>query len=64
MSTPAQRPGDKLKKALQWVCEILEEHPEKQRTKVFKEAEIRYDLTPKECEFLDKNFAEMEKKNC
>ena len=52
-----QPPGDKMKKVLCWVSETLEAHPEKKRIDVFREAEIRFDLTPRECEFLDTHFA-------
>jgi len=52
-----QSPGDKKKKVLCWVSETLEAHPEKKRIDIFREAEIRFDLTPRECEFLDTHFA-------
>ncbi len=52
-----QPSGDKMRKVLCWVSETLEAHPEKKRIDVFKEAEVRFDLTPRECEFLDSHFA-------
>ncbi|MCB2184682.1 MAG: hypothetical protein KQH63_21875 [Desulfobulbaceae bacterium] len=52
-----QPPGDKMKKVLCWVSEYLQEHPKKKRADAFKEAEIRFDLSPLECEFLDKHFS-------
>ncbi len=52
-----QPPGDRMKKVLCWVSEALEAHPEKKRIDIFREAEIRFDLTPRECEFLDTHFA-------
>lgn len=51
-----QPPGDKMKKVLCWASEMLNEHPEKKRVDIFREAEIRFDLTPRECEFLDNHF--------
>ena len=57
MGDSLQPPGDKMKKVLRWVCDVLQEHPEKKRIEVFREAEIRFDLSPLECEFLDKHFA-------
>ncbi|MGV1099046.1 hypothetical protein ACUUL3_06490 [Thiovibrio sp. JS02] len=45
-----------MKKALCWMSETLLANPEKKRVAVLKEAEIRFDLSPAECEFLDKNF--------
>jgi len=52
-----QAPGDKMKKVLSWVCDILAEHPGKKRADVFREAQVRFDLSPLECEFLDTHFA-------
>ncbi len=57
MTTETSRPGEKIKKVLEWVKETLDAHPEKSRKDLFKEAEIRFDLTPKDCEFINKNFA-------
>jgi hypothetical protein len=56
MTIPTQRPGDKLKKALKTFSELLEKHPEKSRRDLLHEVETRFDLSPKECEFLNKHF--------
>jgi hypothetical protein len=48
--------GEKLKKALKWISEITQECPEKKREEIIRAAEIRFDLSPAECEFLDNNF--------
>lgn len=48
-----------LKKAVCWISEVVQEHPEKKRDKIIKEAELRFDLNPRECDFLDKNFMEL-----
>ena len=56
MSHSMQPPGDKMKKVLCWVCEVLAEHPGKKRADVFREAQLRFDLTPLECEFLNTHF--------
>lgn len=48
---------DKMKKVLQWLSETLQKNPEKNRIDALREAEIRFDLSPKECQFLDTNFA-------
>jgi hypothetical protein len=50
--------SDKVKKALRWMSEELLNNPQKKRDTVIKEAEIRFDLSPAECEFLSKNFGE------
>lgn len=48
--------GDKMKKTLCWISEMLKEHPEKSRQQIFSEAEIRFDLSPKECDFIDRKL--------
>ena len=58
-STPLQTPSANLKKAICWLSETLQRHPEKKRDIVLAEAELRFDLTPAECEFLNKNFKEV-----
>ncbi len=49
--------GDKIRKAVQWISDMVREHPEKTREAIIKEAETRFDLTPKECTFLDKELS-------
>jgi hypothetical protein len=49
--------SDKVKKALHWLGEELLNNPQKNRDVVLREAEIRFDLSPAECEFLTKNFS-------
>jgi hypothetical protein len=53
-----------LKKAVCWVSETVQDHPERTRDNVISEAELRFDLTPRECEFLDKNFRKIIEKKC
>jgi len=55
-NTPTQTKSAKLKKALTWMAETLEAQPEKNRITILQEAELRFDLTPAECVFLDKHF--------
>lgn len=50
-------PNEKLRKAINWISEETLTRPEKARTKILKEAELRFDLTPLECEFLDQKFS-------
>ncbi|MEN8134738.1 MAG: hypothetical protein ABFS18_04275 [Thermodesulfobacteriota bacterium] len=52
-----QPPGDKLKKALKWMSATTQECPGKKREDILREAELRFDLSPAECEFLDCNFS-------
>lgn len=48
--------GDKIRKAVRWISDTVREHPEKSRPQIIKEAEVRFDLTPRECAFLDKEL--------
>jgi hypothetical protein len=54
--SPVHTKSTKLKKALTWMGETLRDQPEKKRHVVLQEAELRFDLTPMECDFLDKHF--------
>ena len=56
MTPPTQKPGDRLKKALEAFSELLEQHPEKSRLALLQQVEIKFDLSPKECEFLNSHF--------
>jgi hypothetical protein len=55
--SPLHNKSAKLKKALTWMTETLRDHPERKRRAVLEEAEIRFDLAPIECEFLNKHFS-------
>ena len=48
--------GDKMKKALCWISDMLKSHPEKSRHQIINEAEVRFDLSPKECDFIDRKL--------
>ena len=60
MGCDCKRPtgGDKVKKAICSMSEELLHNPQKKRDAVIREAEIRFDLSPAECEFLSKNFGD------
>jgi hypothetical protein len=51
-----QPPSASLKKAICWLSEMVQHHPGKKRKDILREAQIRFDLTPKECVFLEENF--------
>ncbi len=53
---PTQNTGDKKKQALTELAELTKNHPEKSRQQLLQQVETKYDLTPKECDFLNKNF--------
>ena len=48
--------GDKMKKTLCWISEMIKTHPDKTRKQIISEAEIRFDLSPKECDFIDRKL--------
>ena len=48
-----------LQKAICWIGEIMQEHPDKKRKQALADAQMRFDLNPAECEFLNSNFADV-----
>jgi len=59
MSTPLTTQSTNLKNAICWIGETMQEHPDQPREKIIREAELRFDLTPAECTFLDTNFSKI-----
>ena len=57
-SQPTQLPGDKLKKAISCLAELLQKRPDTPRKILLQEVEIQFDLSPLECEFLNKHFSD------
>ena len=53
-----------FKKAVCWISETIKSHPEKSRVHIITEAELRFDLTPREGEFLHTNFTNLTEKDC
>lgn len=57
MSTEELLPhGEKLRNAIRWISEMCKEHPDRTRESLIYEAEIRFDLTPRECAFLNEKL--------
>jgi len=52
-------PGDKLQKALREFSELLLKHPEKSRSQLLQDVEIKFDLSPKECDFFKRNLEQV-----
>lgn len=48
--------GEKIRQAVKWMSDTIKEHPERSRREIIQEAELRFDLSPSECEFLNKKF--------
>ena len=44
--------GDAIRKAVKWISAELQENPGKSRQKLINDAVLRFDLSPKETEFL------------
>ncbi len=53
---PTQATGDKTRQALTEFAHLLEQHPGKSRKELLQEVEMKFDLTPVECTFLNQNF--------
>ncbi|MBT8347168.1 MAG: hypothetical protein HKP52_06445 [Desulfofustis sp.] len=54
---------DKLKKAVHYFAELVASHPEKSRLELLQKVELQFDLSPADCEFLNKHLANEEPKN-
>lgn len=59
MTQPNSSPlaGDTMKKAVQAFSELLEEFPQKSRNELLIEIQLKFDLSPLECEFLNTHFS-------
>lgn len=51
-------PGEKMKKAIQELSELLIKKPDKKRHLLLAEVALRFDLSPNECSFLERHFSE------
>ena len=49
-------PGDKMKKAIQAISELLVSNPQKNRRQLLEEIAVKFDLSPNECAFLERHF--------
>ena len=56
---PAATLSTNLQKAVQWIGTIMKENRTAQRNQVINDAQLRFDLTPADCEFLNHNFKEL-----
>jgi hypothetical protein len=48
---------DKLKKAIHYFSELVVAHPGKSRLELLQKVELQFDLSPADCEFLNKHLA-------
>ncbi len=51
-------PGDKMKKAIKELSELLSSKPEKKRRQLLQQVAMKFDLSPNECAFLERHFNE------
>ena len=51
-----QPSGEKIRRAVLWISETVKAHPEKKRQDILREAQIRFDLSPRECEFVNEKL--------
>ncbi|MGB3212581.1 MAG: hypothetical protein WBB19_17905 [Desulforhopalus sp.] len=54
--TTIHPPGDKIQKAIREFSELLEENPEVDRRKLLEKVVRNFDLSPKDCDFLERHF--------
>jgi hypothetical protein len=54
---PVCQPGDRLNKAIAEFSLLLQEKPEKSRQQLLAEVALRFDLSPRECLFLERHFS-------
>jgi hypothetical protein len=53
-----------MRKTITWISAMVLSHPEKSRRQIISEAEVRFDLSPKESDFLNRKFSQtLEKQN-
>lgn len=56
MSEKSPLNRDKLKKAVQHFSELVESCPDKSRLQLLQEVQLKFDLSPADCEFLNKHL--------
>ncbi len=52
--------GDDIRKAVKWIDEMRHEKPKKPLPELICEAALKFDLPPKDQEFLTRNFCKKE----
>jgi len=57
---PTSTSGDRTRQALVTLAELTQKYPAENRKTLLQQVEIQFDLTPKECDFLQRNFVEPE----
>jgi hypothetical protein len=52
--TTVQPDGEMIRKAVQWISDELKDHPQKKRRTVIEQAAVKFNLSPKDVEYLEK----------
>ena len=50
--------GEKMRGVVLWISETVQANPQKNRLDILREAEIQFDLSPRECEFIETKLNE------
>jgi len=50
------KPGDMLKKAVQWISDQKQKKPDTKMSNLIDQAGMQYDLSPKDLDFLTRKF--------
>jgi len=53
-----QPAGEKMRRVVLWISETVQTSPQKNRLAILREAEIKFDLSPRECEFIESKLNE------
>jgi hypothetical protein len=53
---PTSLPGDTLRKAIQEYCDLMKKDPDSSHKKRLQSVSVKFDLSPLQCEFLDKQL--------
>jgi hypothetical protein len=59
-ATSIYPPGDKIIKAIKEYSEELEAKGVEKQNEILQKVILKYDLSPKECDFMEKHFSNME----
>ena len=52
--TTVQPEGDLIRKAVKWISDELQDHPDEKRNKLLEQASVKFNLSPKDFEYLQK----------
>lgn len=49
-----QPKGDPIRKAVKWISDELQDHPEKKKHALMEQAAVKFNLSPRDVEYLQK----------